>query len=291
MQIRQALGSKTILVLLACALMLSGCSRMNLAYRNLDLLIPWSLNDYLDMNRDQQTRFRAQLQEHISWHCRTQLPGYLDLIERLQTQVRQGALDEAALKAHYANAQDALQAIALEITPTTVQLLRDLDDRQVRELDEQFEEDRQEREEKYLKPPVDQQIRERTDRMQERVEQWLGKVSAAQRQRILQWAHVLGEQNQLWLDNRAQWQRSLVDAVLHRQQPEFDERIARLLQDREVYWTAPYRAAFPAIEQATIELIVDLYDMADATQRRHIDERLQDMRRDLGSLDCLPATR
>jgi len=291
MQIRQAPGCKTILILLAVAVMLSGCSRMNLAYRNLDLLIPWSLNDYLDMNRDQQTRFRAQLQEHISWHCRTQLPGYLALIERLQTQVHQGSLDESAFRAHYENAQEAIQAIALEITPTTVQLLRDLEDRQVRELDEQFEEDRHKREKKYLEPSVDQQIRERADRMQERVKEWLGNVSAAQRQRILEWAHALGEQNQLWLDNRAQWQRSLVDAVRNRHRADFDERIARLLQDREVYWTAPYRAAFPAIEQATIDLIVDLYDMADASQRRHIEERLEDMRSDLGSLECLPATR
>ena len=291
MQIRQALGQKMILVLLACAVVLSGCSRMNLAYRNLDLLIPWSLNDYLDMNRDQQTRFRAQLREHIRWHCRTQLPGYLDLIERLQAQVRQGSLDESALRAHYENAQEAIQLIALEITPTSVQLLRELDDRQVRELDEQLEKDRQEREKKYLEPPVDQQIRKRTDRMQERVEQWAGKVSAAQRQRIREWARALSEQNQLWLDNRAQWQKSLLNALRNRQQPDFDERIARLLQDREVYWTAPYRAAFPAVEQTTIDLILDLHDMTDVAQRRHIDERLQDMRKDLGSLDCLPATR
>ena len=291
MQIRQVLGRKSILVLLACAVVLTGCSRMNLAYRNLDLLIPWSLNDYLDMNRDQQTRFRAQLREHISWHCRTQLPGYLDLIERVQAQVRRGSLNESALRAHYVNAQEAIQTIALEITPTTVQLLRDLEDRQVRELDDQFEKDLQEREKKYLEPPVDQQIRKRADRMQERVEQWLGKASAAQRQRIQEWARALSEQNQLWLDNRAQWQRSLVEAVRNREQANFDERIARLLQDREVYWTAPYRAAFPAVEQATIDLVIDLYDMADATQRRHLDERLQDMRRDLSSLDCLPATR
>ncbi|MCH2341025.1 DUF6279 family lipoprotein [Pseudomonas sp. NPDC047963] len=290
MQISQTLVRQTILILLACAVVLSGCSRMNLAYRNLDLLIPWSLNDYLDMNRDQQTRFREQLREHVSWHCRTQLPGYLDLIEQLQAQVRQGSLDEPALREHYETVQKAIHTIALEITPTTVQLLRDLDDRQVEELDEQFERDRQEREDKYLKPPLDQQIDKRTERMQERVEQWLGKVTAAQRQRIHEWAEALNEQNQLWLDNRAQWQRSMVDAVRNRDQANFDERIARLLQDREVYWTAPYRAAFPTVEQATIDLIVDLYETADATQRRHIDQRLQDMRRDLGSLDCLPAT-
>ena len=84
--------------------------------------------------------------------------------------------------------------------------------------------------------------------------------------------------------------RAALGQVRNRDQANFDERIARLLQDREVYWTAPYRAAFPTVEQATIDLIVDLYETADATQRRHIDQRLQDMRRDLGSLDCLPTT-
>jgi len=286
MQIRQAIGRATI-IMLACAVLV-GCSRMNLAYRNLDLLIPWTLNDYLDMNREQQTRFREQLRQHISWHCRTQLPGYLDLIERLQVEVQQGALDEPALRAHSHEAQQAIQAIALEITPTTVQLLRDLTDRQVRELEEQFEEDRREREKKYLQPPPEEQVRQRAERMQERVEQWIGSTNAMQRQRILEWAHVLGEQNRLWINNRSQWQRALVDAIRDRQQPGFDQRIASLLQDREVYWTEAYRAAFPRIEQATLDLIADLYERADAPQRRHLDEKLQDMRRDLGSLDCLP---
>lgn len=288
MQIKQALRARTILVLVMGVVLLTGCTRMNLAYRNLDLLIPWSLNDYLDMNRDQQSRFRAQLREHIAWHCRTQLPGYLDLIDRLNGQVQQGTLDEKALRAHYAEAQQAIQTIAEQITPTTVQLLRDLDERQVRELNERFEKDRREREKKYVQPALAQQIRERADRMQERVEQWMGKTSAAQRSRIVEWSTALGEQNSLWLDNRTQWQRSLVDAVDKRQQPGFDERIARLLQDRDVYWTQAYRAAFPATEQAAIDLIIDLYNSADAQQRRRIENRLQDMRRDLGSLDCLP---
>lgn len=291
MQIKQALRVKTILFLMIGTLLLTGCSRMNLAYRNLDLLIPWSLNDYLDMNRDQQSRFRAQVREHLAWHCRTQLPGYLDLIDRLQGEVQQGTLNEAALRAHYAEAQEAVQTIATQITPTTVQLLRELDDRQVRELNERFEKDRQEREKKYVQPPMAQQIRERSDRMRERVEQWMGKTNTAQRERILEWSTDLGEQNTLWLDNRTQWQRSLVDAVTKRQQPGFDERVAQLLQDREVYWTQAYRAAFPATEKAAIDLVIDLYESADAGQRSRIDRRLQDMRRDLGSLDCLPPSR
>ncbi|WP_181295493.1 DUF6279 family lipoprotein [Pseudomonas sp. Q2-TVG4-2] len=291
MQIRQVLGCKILLFLVALAVLMAGCSRMNLAYRNLDLLIPWTLNDYLDMNREQQQRFRAQLREHLSWHCRTQLPEYLANIERLQRQVREGNVDETALRGHYRDAKQAIHTVAVEITPTTTQLLRDLDDEQVRELDEAFEDDRREREEKYLQPPLAEQIRERSERMRERAEQWLGSTSAAQRQRILQWAHTLGAQNQLWLDNRVQWQRALSEAINERHEADFAQRVEKLLQDRESFWSADYRAAFARTEQAAIDLVSDLYTMSDAGQRRHLDEQLEDLRKDLSSLDCLSTAR
>jgi hypothetical protein len=288
MQIRQTLRCKAWLVLIVITLVVAGCSRMNLAYRNLHLLIPWSLNDYLDMNRDQQKAFRSQLREHLSWHCQTQLPTYLAKIEHLQLQVRQGSVDEAALRAHYQDAKQAVQAIALEITPTTTRLLRELGDGQIRQLNAALEDERREREEKYLKPPLEKQISERAKRMRERVDQWLGSTSVSQRQRIREWAHTLGPQNQFWLDNRAQWQRALVAALEKRNEQGFEEHVAKLLQDRESLWTAEYQAAFATAEQASIDLVEDLYATSNAKQRRYLDDQLEGLRKDLSSLDCLP---
>lgn len=291
MQIRQTLGCKALLLLVAFTVLIAGCSRINLAYRNLDTLIPWWIDDYLDLDRDQQKRFRAQLRDHLSWHCQTQLPAYLDTLGQLQHQVRRNEINEATLRVHYQDAKQAIRTIAREATPTFTQLLRDLDDGQVKTLNEALEKDRREREEKYLQPPLDRQISERAERMGERFEHWLGTLNAAQRQRILAWAHTLGEQNRLWLDNRAQWQRALSAAVAQRHEAGFEERIAKLLQDGEAFWTAEYRAAFDGIEQAALELASDLYAMADADQRRHLDRQLENMRKDLGSLACLPESR
>lgn len=291
MHTRQTHGCKTLLLLVAICVIVAGCSRMNLAYRNLHLLIPWSLNDYLDMNRDQQQRFRAQLRDHLSWHCRTQLPVYLDAIERLRHQVAQGDINEATLRAHYQDAKQAIQTIAVEITPTTTQLLRDLDDEQIRELSEAFADDRREHDEKYLQPPLEQQIRERAQRMGERVERWMGNINAAQRQRILDWAQTLGGQNRLWLASRAQWQQTLIDALAKRQERDFEARIATLLQDPESIWTTDYRNAFARTEQAAIDLVSDLYALADADQRRHFEAQLEDLHDDLSSLDCLGESR
>lgn len=291
MQIRQTLGCKALLLLVAFTVLIAGCSRINLAYRNLDTLIPWWIDDYLDLDRDQQKRFRAQLRDHLSWHCQTQLPAYLDTLGQLQHQVRRNEINEATLRVHYQDAKQAIRTIAREATPTFTQLLRDLDDGQVKTLNEALEKDRREREEKYLQPPLDRQISERAERMGERFEHWLGTLNTAQRQRILAWAHTLGEQNRLWLDNRVQWQRALSAAVAQRHEAGFEERIAKLLQDGEAFWTAEYRAAFDGIEQAALELASDLYAMADADQRRHLDRQLENMRKDLGSLACLPESR
>jgi len=126
--------------------------------------------------------------------------------------------------------------------------------------------------------------------MGKRIEQWTGTLDAAQQQRILAWAHALGGQNRLWLDNRQRWQAALIAALAERHQAGFEQRIARLLQERESMGTDDYRTTLARNEAATISLVSDLYALSDAEQRRHLDNRLQRLRQDLGSLDCLPET-
>ena len=99
---------KHIAALLIFTLALGACSRVGLAYRNLDVIIPWSLSDYLDMNGEQKDWFNERLKDHLSWHCTTQLPGYLDWLDRLQTMVETNQVTDAALQARTAEAKQAI---------------------------------------------------------------------------------------------------------------------------------------------------------------------------------------
>ena len=279
--------SKLLLLLIAALLLLSACSRINLAYRNLDILIPWSLNDYLDMSSAQQSHLKAQLREHQAWHCRSQLPIYLEGLEKLQREADEGRIDVATLRAHQRKMHKAIDAIAVRITPSVSELLGSLDERQVHHLQETLEEKHRQLQEKFVAPELPRQIRERAERMQERVEHWAGRLDATQRQRILQWSHALGEQNRRWLENRRHWQSALVEAVERRHDADFPSRLAPLLQEPEAFWTDAYRRSYPQTELATLELISDLHGMANEAQRNRLSQRLQDLRSDLASLDCL----
>src|SRR5690606_39339848 len=53
--------------------------------------------------------------EHLAWHCRTQLPDDLDALQRVRQQIRQGELDERAIRSHYEDIRQAIQSVAVEI--------------------------------------------------------------------------------------------------------------------------------------------------------------------------------
>jgi len=280
---------KLLMVLLTLSLVITGCSRVGLAYRNLDVIIPWTLNDYLDMNAGQKSWFNDKLKEHLAWHCTTQLPGYLDWLDRLQQMVDTNQVTDAALQTRTVEAKQAIAEVAREITPSAIELLKGLDDQQVREMNDALTKDLRKRQDEYLKPPLDQQIKERAARMSKRLDAWIGPLSASQQNRVTAWSIALGGQNQEWIGNRARWQAQFIEAVQQRQSADFAQKMQQLLVDRESLWTPQYRAAYAQTEAAARGLIVDLMAESTAQQRLKLTQKIDGVRSDFKALKCLKA--
>jgi len=278
---------KLLVVLLTLSLALAGCNRVGLAYRNLDVIIPWTLNDYLDMNAGQKSWFNDKLKEHLAWHCTTQLPGYLDWLDRLQQMVDDNQVTDAALKTRTAEAEQAIAEIAREITPSAIELLQGLDDQQVKEMNDALAKDLRKRQDDYLKPPLAQQIKDRAERMNKRLDTWMGPLSTSQQNRVTAWSIALGEQNQEWIGNRAHWQAQFIDAVQQRHSTEFPKKMQQLLVDRESLWTPQYRAAYAQTEAAARSLIVDVMAESTPQQRLKLLQKIDGVRSDFKALKCL----
>ncbi|WLI05131.1 DUF6279 family lipoprotein [Pseudomonas sp. FP597] len=281
---------KLLMVLLTLSLVLTGCSRVGLAYRNLDVIIPWTLNDYLDMNAGQKSWFNDKLKEHLAWHCTTQLPGYLDWLDRLQQMVDDNQVNDAALQSRTLEAKQAIADVAREITPSAIELLKGLDDQQVQEMNDALAKDLRKRQDEYLKPPLAQQIKQRAERMNKRLDTWMGPLSASQQNRVMAWSIVLGEQNTQWIGNRAHWQAQFIDAVQQRHNADFPQKMQQLLVDRESLWTPAYRAAYAQTEAAARSLLVDVMAQSTAQQRLKLTQKIDGVRSDFKALKCLKST-
>ncbi|PMZ93341.1 MULTISPECIES: DUF6279 family lipoprotein [unclassified Pseudomonas] len=278
---------KALLMLIGFALALTACSRIDLAYRNLDRLVPWSLGDYLDMNREQKQLLDKRLKTHLAWHCKTQLPGYLDWLDRVQLMVANDAVTDENLRQRTVEARQAIGRVTEAITPSAAELLKGMNDNQVAEMREAFRKDIDKRQKEYVDTPLAKQVENRAARMRKRLEPWLGELDAEQRLRVMSWSQALGDQNRQWIANRAHWQQQLVLAMDQRASPSFEPRLAQLLQRKESLWTPEYRQAFQNTERQARSLLVDLLKQSSPAQRQFLQQRLSKMRADFSELKCL----
>ncbi|QFT21317.1 hypothetical protein FIV02_06955 [Pseudomonas sp. THAF187a] len=275
---------KSLLLLLALTVALGACSRAGLAYRNLDWIIPWKLGDYVELSREQGAWLEPRLQRHLTWHCSVELPHYLDWLQRSRQALAER--DAELMLSQLDGFEQAMQRIAVEITPSTVELLRGLNPLQVERLFAELEEQNRKLRATFLEPPLDEQISLRAERMNERLQPWFGDLEPAQRERVLAWARSLGAQNQVWLDNRLAWQQALRDALEARRSDDFAARISALLQQRERFYTEAYRASYQSNREAMAGMLVDIVATADARQLQRADERLDALRADLAAQQC-----
>lgn len=282
---------RSLLLLIALGMLLAACSRVGLVYRNLDWLIPWRLDDYLSLNREQKAWLRPRLQAHLEWHCSSELPRYIDWLQRSEALIEQAQPSASQLSEQFAELDGAYKRISGAITPTAIGLLQSLNPRQVAELYAAMDKDNREDRQDYLEPPLATQISRRATRMQQRLRPWLGRLNDVQQARIAEWAQTLGEQNRLWLDNRLRWQTEFRAALDARRGADFPARLTRLLQGRESVYEADSRAAYARSRQALAELFSDLLESADSKQRKRLTARLRDLRRDLAEQTCAPASR
>lgn len=273
-------------LLLAACLFTSACSRVDLAYRHLDTLIPWQVGRYVDLDKTQRASLNKDVEKLLGWHCSTQMPMYAAWLGELEQHVRSATFDVANVDQVLSQLNQAVDAIAVEATLPSASVLASLTDTQVKQIEKRFADQRQEDHTAYLAPSLDAQIDERAERAAERAEGWLGLLNKEQRTRIQTWSAALGEQNKHWLESRAQWQSAFIEALHLRAEDGFTERIGHLLQERDQYWTPTYQYRFPAARSELASMIADLYALAPPAQRERLARRIAQTRQQVESVAC-----
>lgn len=276
------------LVLLAALLLLAACSRLDLAYRNLDLVIPWWIGNYVSLEPSQKAWLEPRLQRHLTWHCRTQLPEYVAWLDDMSRLSQRPSLTEEEVQERITRIRGAMTAIAREITPTALGLTESLTPRQMGQIYVAMDERNAELREEHVAPSLAKQAESRAQRMEDRVQEWLGPLRADQRRSIHAWARAQGDYNRIWAENREAWLVALRTALYGRHLDDFPSRLTALLQQPERFWTTDYRDTYPRVERNLARLLSDLFNSADTSQRAHLRQRIDDLVADLEGLECYP---
>ena len=131
---------KPIIGLLAVLLLAAGlqaCSVVKIAYNQAIELSFWQLDAYFDFNDTQKPRVREELGKVHQWHRQTQLPVYMEALQRWQPMLT-GEVTEAQACAVFDEVRSKLQIIVERALPAAVSVAATLVPEQLNAMQKKF---------------------------------------------------------------------------------------------------------------------------------------------------------
>lgn len=274
--LRFLLLSTLLLFLYACG--------MRFTYNNLDTIIPWYLDDYVELSDQQQALFEKQLAQQLNWHRGTQLPVYAQALRQIDQQLVKN-FQRDRLYQHRDQLKQYWQVLVQQIIPDLTVLLAQSSDEQVQEFFTVLEE----RNLKFKERSVDVTEREwrekRADRMRKNLKRWLGEVSTQQQRIIDDWSERLQRTSTLTLQYRQQWQQNLRQLLNNRQNiKNFSAELENLLINPEQNQSPELRQAYDYNTELFFDLLTELNKDLSSAQRLFLSNKILSLAEDFETL-------
>ncbi|MDZ7790735.1 MAG: DUF6279 family lipoprotein, partial [Xanthomonadales bacterium] len=264
-------GARRLLLLLLLVGLLAGCG-VKTAYNNADWLAMRWINDRVSLTAEQERAVEAALDQHLAWHCASELPAYADFLQEVKSDIARNRITPATLDAHGNRAGEFAQRLLARARPSLIDLLASLNDQQVDELIESFEERNREMAEEAERSREDLQ-RERVLGMEKGMRRFTGRLTREQRERLQSWAAELEPTASLALQHRLEWQERFAEALaIRHQRPAFEAAMTELLNaDNSDSRALDTRRS--ANRARTLQTFVELHRISPERQVKRLQSR------------------
>ena len=275
-----------VLLLLAAALLIGACST-RFAYSQLDWLVPWYLRDYVSFNAGQRDLLDQRLSQRLDWHCRAHLPQYVDLLREARDTLATDQVAVADLEPFVQRGEAWWDELRGALVADAAVLLAGLAHEQVAELATAFERQDREAREQYLGGSAEERAEAQIARMEKRLRNWFGRLTAEQQRQVAAWSVALHPSTEQWLDGRRQWQQRVLEALAVRDQAaQFAPRVAALAAPFNAEAPAAYQAQLAHNRQLTLRLLADVFNAGTPAQRERVRGELDELATQFDALAC-----
>lgn len=215
------------LLLLSLLPFLYSCSS-SYVYDNLDWLVHWYVDDYVDLTPEQKKHFDKRFSQLQQWHRNNELIIYQQWLESVREQLLQSelTLDEARrhVQAHRQKTLVFWERLVEEAEPHLLVLLDQLSERQRKQLNSNIRQQMSERYKKKKAMGRQKWENEKIAQMKKGLKPWVGSLSNLQQQKLEVWAQSLHNVDALNHEFRTEWLSRLVEL----QKLPFNERRGQL---------------------------------------------------------------
>ncbi len=175
------------LAAILAASLLCGCSMVRLVYENADSYLRWRAGNYLDVHGEAVDELDAAIADFHDWHRAQALPQYARLADEAADRVDDGVSPEDLVWGYdsfIAQTRIDLRAAAHRIAP----LLAKLDAQQIAHFESRLAEDNRRFAKEFLRGSEGERRERRARRIAKRLEEWVGRLSEAQLERVTRYS-------------------------------------------------------------------------------------------------------
>lgn len=252
-----------LLAALAAGAVLSGCSAMRLAYDNADTYLRWRAGSYFDLQGDAGDEFEERIDAFFDWHRAKALPNYARLSEEAAKRLGDGLSPDDLVwgyDALMAQARESLRTAATQVAP----FLDRMSAEQISHFERRLAEDNRRFARENLKGSEAERRARRAKQMKDRLEEWVGRLTQAQLERVKLYAQRTPLTDELRDRDRKRLQAEVLGMIRKRE-------AAKRLPELAARWQEGRDPAFVALNEAWRKefyaLLLDLDRMLTPAQR------------------------
>lgn len=209
---------KKLILLLSLVLIISGCT-VRVAYNYMDWYLAWKVDDFVELNDEQEVLFDKAIDDFKRWHKSTELPKYKVMLEKLELAVEQKQSSDLAELMQ--SSSQIWKRSAEYIAPSLIILIESLTPDQKQQLIDNIAKQQSETHTEWQKEKTqsqEEQIAQALENMEER----LGELSSEQQQRFRNnWLNMTSTM-EMRIKSRQVWLAKFKQAIL---QPESVDQI------------------------------------------------------------------
>lgn len=268
---------KRITLLLMSVLLIAGCST-KFVYHNMDWFILEYLDDYVTLTDQQESLVKTQIDALSQWHQTEELNNYVMQFDQL-LELNPKTLTLEQLEQHREWIYEHYQSLVTQIFPSIFPIATALSDKQVDEFMQGLAKRHQKYADKYADLNESETRAKYEERIIDRMEQWLGSLTADQEQFAGQWAKALQITTYDWIEFQ-KTQRNEIQSLLNQRhnQTDFNQRLQNLLFSQEESYSPVLKAKLNYNEQASNEYILSIVHLSTPKQIEHFKETVFEWR-------------
>lgn len=271
------------LILVVVMLNLSACS-YKIIYNNLDWLTYWYIDDYISLTSQQEQQLEPALIQFLAWHREYEIPSYIALIKQLQLEINSD-VTKTDIEQYIRSFKDIWQTILTRIEPSIVQLAYTFKDKQVEQFLNVLEQRNLDQLEEYRSLTSNKRLQKRLDKIESRIESYIGNLTANQKQLIKNSNQQMLPTFEEWISYRRAWANSIKQAfTLREEKDNFEIAMRRAILEADSLRSETFLKKIEHNQNLWTSTLATLINTLNDKQLKRLNSKLEDMADDLQAL-------